>query len=364
MDATTPQESSKRLSIPKQFLFSIIVVLSLLLLAEGAIRVWAYYFRTTYERYNLMTGRFELVPNIKFTERDGEEFLINSKGFVGEEFNETPSPGTRRIISIGDSCTFTVGLWRRAYPNVLQGLLNESSPSRRFEVINAGIEGFNSTSALARLKEELLRYRPDLVTIYIGWNDLMKENPESAASTGRFKFVGELLESSYLAKAYTKLLFVYLRPHLFRPITDPAINQQELHFYDWYVPTRYQANLESMLLTLKENKIEAVLFTLPTVVSLEMTDEQLKRQNVFFPYYAGSFSIGKFLSLHKAYNDVIREVGRKHDVPVVELDVAFDTRDKTPLFWDTMHPSAKGNVLIAQTVLEKLRTSGLADSKP
>jgi lysophospholipase L1-like esterase len=364
MDATTPQSSSKRLSIPKQFLFSIIVVLSLLLLAEGAIRVWAYYFRTSYEQYNRTTGRFELIPNIKFTERNGEEFLINSKGFVGEEFDETPSPGTRRIISIGDSCTFTIGHWKKAYPNVLERLLNENSPSRRFEVINAGIEGYNSTSALARLKEELLRYRPDLVTIYIGWNDLMRENPESVASTGRFTFVGELLEGSYLAKAYTKLLFVYLRPLLFKPITDPAINRQELRFYDRYVPTRYRANLESMLAILKENEIAAILFTLPTVVSVEMTDEQLKKQNVFFPYYAGTFSIGKFLSLQKAYNDVIRQVGRKHDVPVVELDVAFDTQDKTKLFWDTMHPSAKGNVLIAQTVLEKLRTSGFADSNP
>ena len=138
MDAATLQRSSKGPSIPKQFLFSIIILLSFLLLTEGVIRLWAYYFRDSYERYNLTTGRFELVPNVEFVERDGEEFRINSKGFVGEEFDEVPSPGTYIIISIGDSCTFTICHWKRAYPNVLQMLLNERSPLRRFEVINAG----------------------------------------------------------------------------------------------------------------------------------------------------------------------------------------------------------------------------------
>jgi len=364
MDKRTDTLFRYHWSVPKQLLFSLIIVAAFLSLAEGAVRVWAHYFRTSYERYNSTTGRFELVPNIRFIDRRGAEFLINSRGFVGAEFEQVPPPNTVRIISLGDSCTFTIGHWRDAYPFVLQELLNKQATSPRYEVINAGIEGYNSTYALARLKEELLDFRPHVVTIYVGWNDLMKENPSSEESTGKYSFVGELFESSYLAKAYKKLLFVYLRPLLFRPNTDPAINQEELRYYDGYVPNRFRNNLEAMINVLRERRIVPVLFTLPTVVSLGMTDEQIKRQGVFFPYYAGSFSLGRFLSLLNAYNEAIREVGQRHGVLVVELHRVFESQDKSRLFWDTMHPSERGNVLVGKTVFEALQASGVLKGKP
>ena len=114
---------------------------------------------------------------------DGNEFMINSKGFVGPEFSDRPVEGVRRVIAIGDSCTFSEGFWRLAYPGILQELLADRS-GEPFEVLNAGIEGYNSTFALERLRHEIIRYRPQLVTIYIGWNDLMKTDPGNASATG------------------------------------------------------------------------------------------------------------------------------------------------------------------------------------
>src|SRR2546428_3813693 len=113
-----------QLGIGKQVLYSVIIVGSLLLAVEGSIRVWALYFRTPYERYNSRTGRLELVPNLRYTNAGGAEFRINSKGFVGPEFEETPAPGMYRIIAVGDSCTFATGFWRIGYPSMLERLLN------------------------------------------------------------------------------------------------------------------------------------------------------------------------------------------------------------------------------------------------
>ena len=170
-------------SFKKQAFFFLIVSVCLLSLAEASIRTWAYFFRTSYERYNPVTKRLELVPNLRL-QQGRDEFLINSKGFVGLEFDQEKTKGTFRIISIGDSCTFTNGIWARAYPAILDRLLNEERPQKAFEVINAGIEGYNSTLARARLTDEILKYHPDMVTIYIGWNDLMKTSAQDVLPSG------------------------------------------------------------------------------------------------------------------------------------------------------------------------------------
>jgi lysophospholipase L1-like esterase len=345
------QKHSLDLSFRKQLVFSLILVCSVFGAAEGAIRVWAHYFRTSYERYNPGAGRLELVPNIRYVARDGSEFLINSRGFVGPEFTPRPAEGVYRIIAIGDSCTFSEGFWRLAYPGILQEVLTARSPGR-FEVLNAGIEGYDSAFALDRVRDEIVKYRPRLVTIYIGWNDLMKTDPANAAATGRYASAAQLMEKSYLVRAYRKVMFARLRPLLFQPRV--SADEGDAHAYDTFVPLTYRQNLESMIGVLRAHGIQAALFTLPTAVRPDMSREELRRQNVFFPFFAGTYSVAKFLSLHRAYNGVIRSVGQELDVPVVDLDETFNGHDRSDLFWDTMHPSRKGQRLVAETVYSRL----------
>jgi lysophospholipase L1-like esterase len=351
---TAQQAGGRRFTLGKQILFSTIIVVGLLLVAEGAVRAWALYFRTSHERYNAQTGRLELRPNIRYTNARGQEFRINSRGFVGPEFDEQPGPGVYRIIALGDSCTFTTGFWQIGYPSLLQGLLNGGAPAGRFEVINAGIEGYNSTFALDRIREELLRYRPRLMTIYIGWNDLMKTDPASEARVDEYRWLATLLDESYLVKAYKKLLFVNLRPLVMRPATGER--PEDATAFDHFAPARYRSNLEEMIRLLRQHDVEVLLVTLPTVVRPGMNGDDLRRANVFFPYYAGAYGVSRLLSLHRAYNRTIVDVGRQERVEVVDLAGLFESLpDKTPYFWDTMHPNERGNVLIAEALFRRLR---------
>ena len=99
---------------PKAVAFSLLPVLFLLLLAEGGLRVYSWYFRTAYERYNASTGRLELVPGLQTTLSDGRKIRINSKGFIGPEFEDKKPEGVYRIFTLGDSCTFG-GDWDVSY---------------------------------------------------------------------------------------------------------------------------------------------------------------------------------------------------------------------------------------------------------
>lgn len=341
--------SKANITAGKAMLFTAIIVFGLLVTAEGAIRTWAYYFRSTYESYNAEKGRYEPVPGIHHIS-GSPPLVINSKGFIGPEFEDKKPSNVYRIFAIGDSCTF--GAMSFAYPGLLHHRLNKDAQGRKFEVINAGVEGYHSGFALARLKEDVLQYKPDLVTIYVGWNDFMKLNPESRGESGGVAWLGRLMEQSYLIKAYKKVLFSYIRPLILKP--NVASAPEDLHAYDAFEPVEFRNNLSEMVRLLKSNKSKVLIMTRPTVVHEGMSYEEVVRQNVVFPWYGSAYSVNKLLSLHRAYNRVIRHVAEQEAIPLVDLDAAFEPLNRNDLFWDTMHPNEKGQAIIADQVYRTL----------
>jgi lysophospholipase L1-like esterase len=350
------RKGPRQFSLGKQLLFTSIIVGAFLVVAELGLRTWVYYFRTPYERYNAEAGRLELVPNVRST-KSGHEFRINSAGLLGPEFEKHPRGGVYRIIAVGDSCTFSDGLWRLSYPALLASLLNGGATEGRYEVLNAGIEGYDSASALDRIRREIVEYRPQLVVVYVGWNDFMKVDPSNAAATGRHAWLARAMERSYLVRAYRKLLFFHLRPLFMEPGVGQGVEGAAR--FSGFAPARYAANLTAIVAELRARDIKPVLLTLPTAVRAGMTREEIRRQNIFFPFYAGSYSVAEFLELHRAYNGVVRSVGARLDVQVLDLDAIFNERDKRLLFWDTMHPSRSGQRLIAESLYRALKRTGV-----
>ncbi len=338
------------LSWPKTVVFSILPLLFLLLIGEGGLRLYSGYFRTAYERYNTETGRLELVPNIQTAIPGGARIRINSKGFVGVEFDDVKPAGIYRVFAVGDSCTFA-GDWDVSYSAFLERMLNVGG--RRFEVINAGIEGYNSEYALGRIRDDILKYGPDLVTIYIGWNDLMKMSPSNMSSSGRVTWLGAALNHSYLYKGLSKVMFSYIRPILMPP--GLSREESEFHVFDQFVPVTYEENVAAMVALLRERNVRVLLLTRPTALTRNMSSEDLKAQHVFFPYFPEAYSVPRLLSLHTAYNNSIRRLAARLQVPIVDLDEVFDRRDKRTLFWDTMHPSKEGHELIAAALAPRVR---------
>ncbi|MFO0701275.1 MAG: SGNH/GDSL hydrolase family protein [Nitrospira sp.] len=327
---------------PKAVAFSLLPVLFLLLLAEGGLRVYSWYFRTAYERYNASTGRLELVPGLQTTLSDGRKIRINSKGFIGPEFEDKKPEGVYRIFTLGDSCTFG-GDWDVSYAAFLGKRL--SAGQKEFEVINAGIEGYNSEYALGRLRDDILQYSPDLVTIYIGWNDLMKQSPNNMSATGQVTWLGRVLGNSYIYKGLSKVMFFYVRPALSKPQVEGE--ESEYHVFDSFVPATYEGNVSAMVDVLRERNIRVLLMTRPTALIRSMTFDDLRAQNIFFPFFPEAYSVPRLLSLHGAYNNSIRRLAKRLQVPLVDLDEEFNRLDKKSLFWDTMHPSKRGHEVIA-----------------
>jgi lysophospholipase L1-like esterase len=353
---TAARTKARSFGAVKTVVFSTILILLFFGSAEIAVRAWVYLFRAPAERFDMTTGTFVLVPG-EYPRVGAPPIQVNSRGFVGPEFEEPRAPGVVRIVALGDSCTFGQGSGVETYPAQLAIRLNNGSDTRRYQVINGGIEGLNSELAFRRLVTKIIPLKPDIVTVYLGWNDLMKFDPAGQVERPGLAIVTRVLDRLWLIKGMRKLVFFYIRPRLSAPATGPA---SRTGAFSSYRPSVFENNLRSIVRTARKAGGTVLLVTLPSVVSDDMTLDDIRRSNVIFPYYPSAYAVRDYVDLIAAYNRSIREIAEVEKVRLVDLARAIDGRpDRRQLFFDTMHPNQRGRELVADILARYLRESGL-----
>ncbi len=162
----------KRITV--NLLLAATVVFVCLAAGEGAVRLFAPQIggrsqqEVFFEYHPVLGWRF--IPGKTDTLVSKHEYenriTINREGLRDRDYPLKKAPGTRRILFLGDS--FTAGLGVKD-AEVFTEILEEAL-GPRFEVINAGVNGYGPTQEYLFLKTRLIHYRPDLVIMvfYIG----------------------------------------------------------------------------------------------------------------------------------------------------------------------------------------------------
>lgn len=98
---------------------------------------------------------------------------INSQGFRQENLVQlNKSPGTTRIVGLGDSVAFGFGVEEpKTYLRQLENLLNRST-DKKFEVINAAVTGYNTFQERKFLEDGVLKFKPDIIILSLVLNDI------------------------------------------------------------------------------------------------------------------------------------------------------------------------------------------------
>jgi len=132
--------------------------------------------------------QFDLRPLAAGRSFRGIAYRVNADGLRDRHYPFDKGP-MRRILVAGDSVTMGYGLPADAtYPKRLEQLLNASQDRRRTDVLNFGINGYNTFQEASLLAEKGPAYQPDLIVIGLLSNDFA-EGPTPFRVEG-----GELLD--------------------------------------------------------------------------------------------------------------------------------------------------------------------------
>jgi lysophospholipase L1-like esterase len=123
--------------------------------------------RMVWEQHLEPGAGYTLIQPGSHYEWQGIAVDVNSHGLRGPETTYDKPPATFRILNLGDSVAMGWGVQEAdTYGRRLETRLNaQGTGDRYFEVINAGVPGWNLANAAAYLQAEGLKYEPDLVLL-------------------------------------------------------------------------------------------------------------------------------------------------------------------------------------------------------
>lgn len=102
-----------------------------------------------------------------------DSILLYELKYLPQKSVQDKQRNTLRVIVLGDSTTYSI-MWtlNDYYPKLLEDLLNANSAPLKYEVINAGVPGYNTIQEARYLEKRWIPYSPNLVIIgYCAGND-------------------------------------------------------------------------------------------------------------------------------------------------------------------------------------------------
>ena len=107
---------------------------------------------------------------------------INSFGFRDYEYSIKKPNNTIRIIAIGDSFTFGLGVeLEDSWPKQLEKILNENNKNKNihYQVLNLGVPGYNFEQYFENIRVNALKLQPDIIIIAFIRNDAYPPDSET-----------------------------------------------------------------------------------------------------------------------------------------------------------------------------------------
>jgi lysophospholipase L1-like esterase len=277
---------------------------------------------------------------------------VNARGLRGPELPDARTPGTLRILWLGDSVTFGYGVERvvETFPYRVAETLG-TQLGRPFESVSAGVGGYAPWQEQIWLEREGWGYAPDLVVVGFVLNDLTEPLSliryggqgegwqlartargtldrwlSSSALVGvlrggfaRLRFGGDVVQGANELEAYDVRRLV-------------AAPDAELWQRSW---RSAEVSLAAIFRGARQRGVSAALVIFPYAFQLE-APEQLA-----------------------AVQRRIAGVARAEGVPVLDLLPALAARREPGLFLDASHPSPEGHAVAAELIAEFLAREAL-----
>ena len=352
-------------------------------------------------------ARFKVVfpnnPRGYFDRDNSVPASINSLGLRGEEVTAEKPPGTFRILGLGDSFTFGEGVRNEdTFLHRLQlrldggdqrseisgqrsgiadqslslqhsntpSLQNSSNPiihqsthptlqpsaapaaPARFQVLNAGVQGYNTRDEVVYLEKRWLALQPDLVLIIFYINDayddgvILNRGQElgiynaKPAGLAKYSYLWDLAQYKYNAYASSKKLEAYYKQHFFTEARAFLENPGDFKV-DWTV---CRAALERAV-----------------QITRGAAKKEIRLGLIMFPELSNLKRDYPFVEVHK----LVRETCGRLGIPFLDLLDTFRGHEPKSLWVhpSNHHPNEHAHALAAESIERFLRDEFLEPRK-
>lgn len=300
---------------------------------------------------------YRLVPNYEMDHQTSDfdsHIKINSEGLRDYEHQKNKDTDTFRVLVLGDSFTFGVGVnLEESYPKVLETMLNNNTSAggpKKYEVINAGIEGYGTEQEYRYLEELWDRYEPNLVLVGLYSNDISDVMKGIPTTGNRFKLIRKFYFISYL-----RVLQISLST-MFKDIRTGFLQIYQDH---------YTPELENALQKTKEYLIKmrdfsyshgakTFIIIIPSCFEMDRLEWETKG---FERFYSDEF----FNSNMTRFSEIFTEFGEMKEIPTLSLLPIFRNSNKIrPLYFNhDFHWNKEGHRLAAESIYNFLEEKGL-----
>jgi hypothetical protein len=319
-------------------------------------------------------GVMHNVPGARF-----KKWRINRLGFRGPEVSLPKPPGACRIVCFGSSETF--GLFEPEggeWPSVLGGLLSDMPG---VQVINSSVVGLTGSQRLTYFDRYVMRVEPDVVILYVAFLEyprLSSHAPEEkAASAERAGArpaaprppirLGAVIDNIRVLPKLRLAIKSSLPPALASAISTEVTRLQlrtrERQVLGGAAPLErvntqdldaFERDLEDSVVGIRRRGIAVVLTTYPTLLNGK---NQFLYEHVLLDFrrVLPVLSRRGIVDAADLFNDRIRRVARRLDVPLVDNDALIPKT--TEYFGDNVHYTEKGAELVARNFYRFFKAS-------
>jgi hypothetical protein len=197
---------------------------------------------------------------------------IGSRGFRTDEFAVPKPTNTYRILNLGDSIVFGWEVDQEdTYGKLLERMLNDREDGKHYEVINAGIPGWNLEEERNFLIEEGMQYQPDLVILDLTIvNDIYGKGPSISEKWSLFQWLRDHTYGWPFLTTQARFLLSKQRGPEAIPVLNPPKDAAAYFPLDMEDPVwdRIWSFIEEMNSACKEHNVRFLLVAFPTAMQL------------------------------------------------------------------------------------------------
>ncbi len=162
------------------FLLVVVQLLIVLILLEIAARTFdplgISYYPETARFFDTMIREepisYKLRPGLD-ADFHNARYHVNSVGLRGPEIARDKPVGESRILWLGDSVVFGIGVnYEHTLPAIVERMANDNSSGVRTRVVNMGVPSYNTEQELIQLETVGLSLQPDAVMLLFAVNDI------------------------------------------------------------------------------------------------------------------------------------------------------------------------------------------------